>query len=101
MTVNEIIERIGYIRTRANLSARALSLAIGKTESYINRMEQKGFEPSLSVLLEIIEACGSPEEEFFYHDIAKYAADKRTFDFLSTVPEKQQQAIIDLLSPGK
>lgn len=41
MTVNEIIERIGYIRTRANLSARALSLAIGKTESYINRMEQK------------------------------------------------------------
>ena len=84
MTVNEIIERIGYIRTRANLSARALSLAIGKTESYINRMEQKGFEPSLSVLLEIIDA-----------------ADKRTFDFLSTVPEKQQQAIIDLLSPGK
>ena len=101
MTTEDIIYRIGYIRNRANLSARALSLTIGKTESYINRLEQKGFEPSLSVLLEIITACGSSPEEFFYRDITRYARDKKTLDFLDSLPAQRQEAIIALLSDVK
>jgi len=57
MSIQEIVERIGIIRTRANLSARALSLTIGKNASYIHLLESEKttFEPSLSVLLDIIE----------------------------------------------
>lgn len=96
MDIKEIIARIGFLRNRANLSARALSLAIGKAESYINRLEQSAFEPSLSVLLEIIKVCNSTPEEFFYHDIAKYSSDKDTLNFLSSLSEKQQNAIKNL-----
>ena len=39
MDIREIVNRIGIIRTRANLSARALSLAIGKNASYIHLLE--------------------------------------------------------------
>lgn len=39
MDINDIIDRIGIIRTRANLSARALSLAIGKSDGYIHLLE--------------------------------------------------------------
>jgi len=49
-------------------------LAIGKNASYIHLLESNKttFEPSLSVLLDIIEACGSTHAEFFSEDINQY-----------------------------
>ena len=41
MDLKEIIARIGIIRTSANLSARALSLMIGKNASYIHVLESE------------------------------------------------------------
>lgn len=98
MDIKEIVSRIGVIRTRANLSARALSLAIGKNASYIHLLESSKttFEPSLSVLLNIIEACGSTPEEFFYYDINQYKQDMQTLDFLKTLSPYQKQAIMNL-----
>ena len=48
----EIIDRIGYFRTRAKLSQKALSINIDMNIGYINRLEcKKDFLPSLEVLL--------------------------------------------------
>ncbi|MCM1404651.1 MAG: helix-turn-helix transcriptional regulator [Prevotella sp.] len=98
MDIKEIIRRIGIIRTSANLSARALSLAIGKNASYIHLLESKksSFEPSLSVLLDIIEACGSTPEEFFSDDIMQFRQDKQTLEFLKTLSPYQKTAIMNL-----
>ena len=98
MDIKEIINRIGIIRTRANLYARALSLAIGKNASYIHLLESKktSFEPSLSVLLDIIEACGSTPEEFFSRDITQYKKNKQTLDFLENLSPIQKEAIMNL-----
>ena len=98
MDLKQIVERIGIIRTRANLSARALSLAIGKNASYIHLLESNKttFEPSLSVLLDIIEACGSTPAEFFSEDINQYKLDKQTLDFLKTLSPYQKEAIMNL-----
>lgn len=66
MTKQEIICRIVYFRKRAKLTQKALSLAIGMNQNYINRLEnQKDFLPSLEALLKIIEVCKSTPEEFF------------------------------------
>ena len=98
MDIKEIIKRIGIIRTRANLSARALSLAIGKNASYIHLLESRKntFEPSLSVLLDIIAACNSTPEEFFSYDIDQYSIDKKTLNFLKTLSPYQKEAIMNL-----
>lgn len=97
MDLNEIINRIGYLRTRAGLSARALSLAIGKNASYIHLLENKrNFEPSLSTVLDIIAVCGSTPEEFFYDDIDSYKIDMQTLEFLKTLSNTQKQAIMNL-----
>ena len=98
MELKEIITRIGIIRTRANLSARALSLMIGKNESYIHLLEsdKTTFEPSLSVLLDIIEACGSTPAEFFSEDINQYKINKQTLDFLKILSPYQKKAIMNL-----
>ena len=98
MEIKDIVERISYIRTRANLSARALSLAIGRNASYIHLLESPNttFEPSISVLLEIIDVCGSTPEEFFYDDIYQYNKDKQALNFFKTLSTYQKDAIMNL-----
>ena len=97
--LDDVIRRISVIRTRANLSARELSLRIGKSEAYINRLEcRKNFEPSISVIGEIIEACGSTPAEFFYHDLAQYKTDHEIIDLLKCCKnDTKKQAILALL----
>lgn len=98
MDRNEIINRIGQIRIRANLSARALSTRIGKNEAYINRMEtKKDYLPTIETLFDILEACGSSTEEFFYRDISSYKKDEEIINLLSRVSVEKKKAVITLL----
>jgi len=53
--------------------------------------EKSTFEPSLSVLLDIIEVCGSTPEEFFYHDINAYKQDKQALEFFKTLSSNQKK----------
>lgn len=97
MNLDDVIERIGILRIRANLSARALSVKIGKNPGYINRLEtQKDFVPTITVLFDIIEVCGSTPEEFFYENMFEYKTDKQAFEFFKNLTEKQKQAIMNL-----
>ena len=96
MDRNEIIERVGYIRTRAKLTQKALSTAVGMNFNYINRLEsQKDFLPSLEVLMKIIEVCGSTPEEFFYRDIAEYERDKALGEKIKTLPDEVKAFVLD------
>ena len=99
MNKDEVVKRIGMLRTKAGLSARDLSLKIGKNAAYISRLESKNdsFEPSVSALLEIISACNSTESEFFYYDIYAYSKDREIIDLLKTATPIKKDAIINLL----
>ncbi|MCM1322846.1 MAG: helix-turn-helix domain-containing protein [Acetobacter sp.] len=81
MEKEEIISRISYIRKRAKFTQKALSAKLGMNPSYINRLEcQKDFEPSLRVLMQIIDVCNSTPEEFFYNDIKEYERIKKSME---------------------
>ena len=98
MENKEIIEKISKLRLRENLSARALSVKIGKNEGYINRMEaKKDFLPTLESLSDILEVCNSSFEEFFYYDPIEYKKDKYILDLLKNCSEKKKQIITDIL----
>lgn len=99
MNKNEVVERISQLRIKAGLSARDLSLRIGKIGAYISRLESKNdsFEPSVSALLEIIEACGSTPLEFFYYNIYDFQKDKEIIDLLKNVNPVKKDSIINLL----
>lgn len=98
MNLEEIINRISQLRTREGLSARELSLRIGKNEAYINRLEyRKNFEPSISVINDIVIACNSSLEEFFYYDLNQYKKDKELIELLKNTPENKKEAIIQIL----
>lgn len=94
----EIIERIGYFRTKAKLSQKALSIDIDMNVGYINRLEcKKDFLPSLEVLLKIIEVCGVTVEEFFYSDIENYEQDKQILNKLKDLSRDKREALLNLL----
>ncbi len=98
MDGKEIIERIGYFRTKAKLSQKALSIDIDMNIGYINRLEsKKDFLPSLDVLLKIINACGITVEEFFYSDVNKYDEDKLILAKLKELPYEKRDALLKLL----
>lgn len=99
MNKEEVVVRISQARIKAGLSARELSQRIDKNEAYISRLESKNdsFEPSVSALLEIINACGMSESEFFYYDINAYEQDKEIIELLSKANPIKKRAIIDLL----
>lgn len=99
MDKNEVVQRISTLRTKAGLSARDLSLRIGKNSAYISRLESKNdsFEPSVTALLEIIEACGSTPLEFFYYNIYDFQKDKEIIDLLKNVNQVKKDSIINLL----
>lgn len=92
----DIINRIGYIRTKAKMTQKSLSIAIGMNPSYINRLEsKKDFLPSLEVLLSIIEVCNSTPEEFFYHDITKYEQDQQMLNKINALPADVQSYLLN------
>lgn len=94
----DVIERIGYFRTKAKLSQKALSIDIDMNIGYINRLEsKKDFLPSVEVLLKIIKACGITEEEFFYSDIQNYEEDKKILCKLKELPSDKREALLRLL----
>lgn len=98
MDGQDIIARIGYFRTKAKLSQKALSIDIDMNIGYINRLEsKKDFLPSVEVLLKIIEACGITEEEFFYSDIQNYEEEKRILYKLKELPQDKREALLKLL----
>lgn len=99
MNKDDVVARISQLRTKVGLSARDLSLRIGKNSAYISRLESKNdsFEPSISALLEIIEACGSTPIEFFYYDMYSYSKDKEIIDLLKSASSIKKEAIINLL----
>ena len=99
MNKDDVVQRIGELRYKAGLSARDLSLKIGKNAAYISRLESKNdsFEPSVSALLEIISACDSNVAEFFYYDIKAYSKDKEIIELLKTVSPEKKDLIIKLL----
>jgi len=98
MDLNKLIERIGYIRNRANLSARKLSLLIGKNAGYIHMLEtNKNFAPTFETLLDILDVCNSTLEEFFYYSIDAYKKDLQIIEKLKKVSIEKKEAVLVLL----
>ncbi len=66
LSYDEIIDRIGFFRTRANLSSRELSLKLGYNAQFIKSIETKKVELKIRTLIEICEELNISLYEFFY-----------------------------------
>ncbi|MFD1902115.1 helix-turn-helix domain-containing protein [Enterococcus termitis] len=59
-------ERLHKFRTKKNVSAREMSIAIGQNENYINSIENKRSMPSIQMLYAICEYLEISISDFLY-----------------------------------
>ena len=58
-------ERLTELRIQKGVSARDMSLSLGQSESYINKIENKRTLPSFTGFIYICEYFGITPQEFF------------------------------------
>lgn len=61
--------RLAQLRTQRKLSARDLSLSLGQSAGYINKIENKKSLPSMQVFFYLCEYLQITPEEFFDRNI--------------------------------
>lgn len=96
-----LINRLGYLRNRANLSARELSQRIGKSIAYIAKFENGDFNIPAEALLDAIQTCQSTSEEFFWEDITKYNEQKDFLSCYEKLSNESKKTILNLMKNMK
>ena len=69
MNPNVFRERLAKLRTERGVSARGMSLALGKNENYINKIENGKTYPTMILFFEICDFLGVSEKDFFDYEI--------------------------------
>ena len=63
-------ERLTTLRTQKGVSARDMSLSLGQSESYINKIENKKSLPSMTGFFYICEYLNVPPKDFFNDEVS-------------------------------
>lgn len=66
LNYDDIINRIGFFRNKANLSARETSQRLGYNPQFIKTIENKSVELKVSTLLDFCDVVGITIYDFFY-----------------------------------
>ena len=66
ITYDDVIKRIGYFRTKANLSMREASLQLGYNPQFMSTIENKTIELKVKTLLDFCNMLEITPQDFFY-----------------------------------
>ncbi len=97
MEIKEILTRIGYVRNKANLSAREVSLRMGMSAQYMAQVESGRIVLTVEKLLQILEICEFPIERFFSSNIADYDVDNELKTLIESLPTDKKRNIIEFI----
>lgn len=96
MNQKEVVFRINYFRNKRHLSARELSLRLGKSASYINRLESHAFTLTIPVLTDILKILEVTAEEFFSEDFHHYQLNYALLKKISALPAARRELLLQL-----
>lgn len=90
--------RLATLRTKKNVSAREMSLAIGQNPGYINHIETGQGTPSLTGMFYICEYLGITPSEFFDFDTNSNPAKlNKINEYLKKLNDEQLEIIENLV----
>lgn len=101
ITYNEVINRIGFFRNKANLSAREASQRLGYNPQFMNTIENKTIELKVRTLLDFCEMVDITPQDFFYLGTNYNKEDKNVLELFSQLSSENKQTIIDLMKKLK
>lgn len=97
MEIKEILTRIGYVRNKANLSAREVSLRMNMSPQYVAQLESGRIVLTVEKLLKILEICNFPIDRFFSNNIEDYNLDKELVSLIDALPTNKKKNIIEFI----
>ena len=65
MELQKLGERLAHLRISKNVSAREMSLSIGLSANYINKIENGKSLPSMAVFFDICDYLNISQKDFF------------------------------------
>jgi len=93
MYENMFVKRLTQLRIQKGVSARDMSLSLGQSESYINKIENGISLPSMTVFFYICDYFGITPAEFFQEEIECPERLKTTFENLKHLSPRQLENI--------
>lgn len=91
-------KRLTELRIEKGVSARDMSLSLGQSESYINRIENKKMLPSMNVFFYICEYFEITPYDFFQTDDGLSIELIETMKKIQSLDAKKQKHLIDLIN---
>ena len=92
-----IPERIAQLRTQKSISARDMSLSLGQSESYINKIENRRTLPSMTGFLYICEFLDVTPQEFFDAGLPSPQNSKQLLHELQKLTPAQMEHILQVV----
>lgn len=97
MFEEQFCERLTQLRLEKGVSARDMSLTLGQSEAYINRIESKKMLPSMSVFFYICDYFGITPKEFFDFSEKPDLEIIGAANKLRTLSDEKRKHIIDVI----
>lgn len=97
ITYDDVIKRMGYFRTHANLSMREASLQLGYNPQFMSTIENKNIELKVKTLLDFCDVVDISIQDFFMMGEKFNKEDKNVLDLYNNLSQDNKQTILDLM----
>ena len=101
ITYDDIINRIGFFRNNANLSARETSIKLGYNPQFIKTIENKSIELKVRTLLDFCDVVDITPQDFFYLGKEFNKEDKYFLEMFSQLSSENKNTIMELIKKLK
>lgn len=90
-------QRLAELRSKKGISARDMSLTLGQSESYINKIENGKAFPSMQIFFYICDYFGISPKDFFDEESHNPAAVESLAADLKTLTDSQIASIAEIV----
>ncbi len=101
ITYDDVINRVGYFRTKANLSLRETSTRLGYNPQFMKTIENKSIELKVKTLLDFCDVVNITIQDFFYIGEGFNSEDKNVLELYNNLSADSKQTILDLMKKLK
>ncbi len=99
LTKKEILDRIGYFRTKKGISAYKLGVSLGHSKTYFYRIESGEIQLTIDLLLDVLDILNVSTSEFFCPFIKE--DDILLFNEISNLSTDNRKTILELIKKLK
>ena len=92
-----LYKRITELRMKKGVSARDMSLSLGQSESYVNKIENKRALPSFAGFIYICEYFGITPQEFFDSQDSDPVQSNEIIAMIKKLPADQAEHILQVI----